>query len=161
MLEGQASQYILVDFWYCRFLAIFLFYCEHFSKICTTDRRQINANKQKDLAWKGQPGCPTRMHLWMRRPRSRLSLGGCFFIQFAFFFVAFSTLPSERCFLVLRAIVNTFGKLFEHGGNNVFCNISKENYDFQDFRASIFIIVIIVRIVFADSILELILLVCW
>ena len=82
----------------------------------------------------------------MRKPRSWLTLGGCFLVQFwcffVFFFVVFSSLRPERYFIDFYAILSLFSTQFleflEQGGSSLFCNPSKQNHDFQGSRASIF-----------------------
>ena len=82
----------------------------------------------------------------MRKPRSWLTLGGCFLVQFwcffVFFFVVFSSLRPERYFIDFYAILILFSINFwsflEQGGSSLFCNPSKQNHDFQGSRASIF-----------------------
>ena len=90
---------------------------------------------------------PTRMHFRMRKPRSWLTLGGCFLVQFVVFFCVFFC-----CLFVLAPRTVFYGFLcdfelifdsiswvfLQQGGSSLFCNPSKQNHDFQGSRASIF-----------------------
>ena len=79
-------------------------YCEPFLKICTRNRRQIRpdgiqmSNKSLFVGVSGpcvgslgaqQAQKPTRMHFRLREPRSWLTIGGCFLVQFVLSFACF------------------------------------------------------------------------
>ena len=102
-----------------------------FLKICTRKRRQIRPDgtqmSKQIVVWRclgavwGGLGAqrarkPTRMHFRMRKPRSWLTLGDCFFVQFwcffVFFFVVFSSLRPERNFIDFYAILSLFSTPF-------------------------------------------------
>ena len=108
-----------------RNIAIFFF--ENMYQEATTNQTRWHANEQKIVVWRclgavwGGLGAqrarkPTRMHFRMRKPRSWLTLGGCFLVQFVvffvFFFVVFSSLRPERYFMDLYAILSLFSTPF-------------------------------------------------
>ena len=81
-----------------RNIAIFFF--ENMYQEATTNQTRWHANEQKIVVWRclgavwGGLGAqrarkPTRMHFRMRKPRSWLTLGGCFLVQFVVFFCVF------------------------------------------------------------------------
>ena len=136
-------------------------HCDFFLKICTRKRRQIRPDgmqmSKKIVVWRclgavwGGLGAqrarkPTRMHFRMRKPRSWLTLGGCFLVQFVvcfvFFFVVFSSLRPERYFIDFYAILSLFStpflEFFGARWKSCFLQPSKQNHDFQGSRASIF-----------------------
>ena len=66
----------------------------------TTNQTRWHANEQKIVVWRclgavwrglgaQRARKPTRMHFRMRKPRSWLTLGGCFLVQFVVFFCVF------------------------------------------------------------------------
>ena len=133
------------------------FFFENMHQESTTNQTRWHANEQKIVVWRclgavwrglgaQRARKPTRMHFRMRKPRSWLTLGGCFLIQFVlffvFFFVVFSSLRPERYFIDFYAILNTFStpflEFFGARWKSLFCNPSKQNHAFQGSRASIF-----------------------
>ena len=108
-----------------RNIAIFCF--ENMHQESTTNRTRWHTNEQHIVVWRrlgavwGGLGAqrarkPTRMHFRMRKPRSWLTLGGCFLVQFwcffVFFFVVFSSLRPERYFIDFYAILSLFSTPF-------------------------------------------------
>ena len=103
------------------------FFLENIYQEATTNQTRWHANEQKIVVWRclgavwGGLGAqrarkPTRMHFRMRKPRSWLTLGGCFLVQFwcffVFFFVVFSSLRPERYFMDFYAILSLFSTPF-------------------------------------------------
>ena len=82
-----------------------------FSKGLPKTQKTTKNNKTRKLSsHAGKTSC------FMRKPRSWLTLGGCFLVQFScffvFFFVVFSSLRPERYFIIFYAILSLFSTPF-------------------------------------------------
>ena len=105
-------------------------------KICTRNRRQIrpDATQMNNKLWfrgacVGGRGAqlaqkPTRMHFRMRKPLSWLTHGGCFLVQFVFFFGCFFVIAPAAAFY---KFVCYFEHIFDNKGSTNHVNLTHQH----------------------------------